>query len=143
MKLQYKYPTIPQVAVGAVVIHEQSILLIQRLHAPNQGLWAIPGGKVELGETLQQAAEREILEETGVVIHAKEPCYTFDYIERDPANKIGFHYVIIDLFADFISGSPQAQSDAKAAAWIKFTELSALAMTTSTRELLLDKLKLR
>lgn len=140
---QYKYPTAPQVAVGAVVIHQQKILLIKRLRAPNQGLWAIPGGKVELGETLQQTAERELLEETGVVVRATKPCYTFDYIEHDVAGKIGFHYVIIDLFAEYVSGIPQAQSDASEAAWIAFADLDALAMTQSTRELLLDKLELR
>ncbi|CAN5347786.1 NUDIX hydrolase [soil metagenome] len=139
----YKYPTAPQVAVGGVVIHKQKILLIKRLRSPNQGLWAVPGGKVELGETLQQTAERELLEETGIVVRATTPCYTFDYIERDETNKIGFHYVIIDLFAEYVSGVPQAQSDASEAAWIAFSDLDSLAMTQSTRELLLDTLQLR
>ena len=71
------------VAVGAVVIKDGAILLVKRGQAPSSGKWAIPGGSVELGETLQQAAEREIREETGLRIRAEQPVFTFDVIERD------------------------------------------------------------
>ena len=107
---------IPEVAVGVVVEKEGKILLVRRKKPPNQRRWAIPGGKVNLGETLQQAAEREILEETGLRIKAGEPVYVFDFIERS-GDKIVFHYVIIDLLARYISGTVRAQDDAAAAAW--------------------------
>jgi len=85
------YPPAPRVAVGAVVIRAGSVLLVRRGKAPSDGQWAIPGGSVELGETLQQAAEREILEETGIRIRAGKPVYTFDLIERDRQKRIRFH----------------------------------------------------
>ena len=80
------YPTAPRVAVGAIVIKDSEVLLVRRANAPAQDVWAIPGGSVNLGESLQQAAEREILEETSVRIGAGEPVLSFDYIDRDPAD---------------------------------------------------------
>jgi len=77
-----EYPHCPKVAVGAVVFNEGRVLLVRRGKAPSKGLWAIPGGSVELGESLQEAAEREILEEAGIVVSAREPVCTFDVIER-------------------------------------------------------------
>jgi ADP-ribose pyrophosphatase len=95
-----EYPDRPVVGIGAVVVRDGKILLVQRGVAPSKGLWAIPGGALELGETLQQAAEREILEETGVTIRAREPVYAFDFFERDGAGRIRFHFVIVDVAAD-------------------------------------------
>ena len=73
-----KYPDNPQVAVGAIVIRDNKVLLVKRKQPPSEGLWAIPGGRVELGETLQKAAEREVREETGVTVQTGNPVYTFD-----------------------------------------------------------------
>ncbi|MGD9150765.1 MAG: NUDIX hydrolase, partial [Desulfobacterales bacterium] len=87
------YPDSPRVAVGAVVFKEDRVLLVRRGQPPAENLWAIPGGSVEIGETLQQAAEREIWEETGIRIRATKPIYTFDVIERDERQGIRFHYV--------------------------------------------------
>ncbi|MBN2688089.1 MAG: NUDIX hydrolase, partial [Deltaproteobacteria bacterium] len=91
------YPDRPRVGVGAVVIKERKVLLVRRGIPPSEGLWAIPGGHVELGETLQETAEREILEETGIVISAGEPIHTFDLIERDESERIRFHYIVVDV----------------------------------------------
>ncbi|MBW1743354.1 MAG: NUDIX hydrolase [Deltaproteobacteria bacterium] len=91
-------------AVGAIVIKDNRVLLVKRSKPPGEGLWAIPGGRVELGETLQQAAEREIMEETGLTIKAKDPVYTFEVIEPDDAGRPRFHYVIVDLMADYVKG---------------------------------------
>ncbi|HUT69582.1 MAG TPA: NUDIX hydrolase [Desulfatiglandales bacterium] len=130
------YPSSPHVAVGAVVFKENKVLLIKRENSPGKGLWAIPGGRVQLGETIQEAAEREIREETGVVIRAKDPVYTFDLIERDTHGRIRFHYVIVDLLADYISGEPDPGSDAVDARWIAPHELDKLSLGTSTRKFL-------
>lgn len=136
-----RYPPVPRVAVGALVIKAGAVLLVKRGKAPSDGKWAIPGGSVELGETLQQAAEREIFEETGIRIRAAEPVYTFDFIERNRHGRIRFHYVIIDLAAEYLSGKIKPGDDADQAAWIPFAELKELDMNTTTRTFLAEYLQ--
>jgi ADP-ribose pyrophosphatase len=130
------YPIQPQVAVGAVVIKNNHVLLVRRGKPPAQNQWAIPGGAVNLGETLQQAAEREILEETGVTVRAGAPLYTFDVIRHDAHRRIQFHYVIIDLLAEYIEGEPVAGDDAKDAQWVSPKQLKTLDVNEKTRRLL-------
>jgi len=130
------YPDKPRVAVGAVVIHDGRVLLVQRGQPPAEGFWAIPGGSVELGETLQSAAEREIKEETGIIVQAREPIYTFDMIEKDAQGRIRFHYVIIDLQAEYVGGHLRPGTDARQARWVTPTELDDLNVSPKTRELL-------
>jgi 8-oxo-dGTP diphosphatase len=135
------YPPVPRVAVGALVTKAETVLLVKRGKAPSEGKWAIPGGSVELGETLQQAAEREIFEETGIRIRAAEPVYTFDFIERNRHGRIRFHYVIIDLAAEYLTGKIKPGDDADQAAWIPFAELKDLEMNATTRAFLKTHLK--
>lgn len=129
----------PILAVGAVVFHNDAVLLIKRNNPPNAGQWAIPGGKVKLGETLQQAAEREILEETGITIRAGEVIYQFEIIERDDHGNITTHYVILDLAAKYVSGNPKANDDARDARWVERNELRHLPVNNTTRMLLQEK----
>ncbi len=126
----------PQVAVGAVVMKGNEILLVKRSKEPSKGTWAIPGGSVKLGETLQEAAEREMKEETGLMIKAKDPIYSFDLIERDEKGQIRFHYVIIDLVGDFISGEPSPSDDAIDARWFTAKELEDVKVNERTKDLL-------
>ena len=114
----------PIVGVGAVVVYQNKVLLIKRARPPYQGQWAIPGGKVKTGETLQQAAEREIHEETGLTITAGKPVFTFDHIEHDNEGKVTCHYVVTDLEACYQSGEIKAQSDAAEARWFSYAELA-------------------
>lgn len=130
------YPECPRVAVGAVVFKDDRVLLVRRGHPPAEGLWAIPGGSVELGETLQEAAEREILEETGVRIRAQEPIFTFDVVERDAEGRVRFHYVIVDMQAEFVGGSVCPGDDAAEAGWISAKALNELEVSRRTRQLL-------
>ena len=130
------YPDQPIAAVGAIVFKDNRVLLVRRGRPPAEDLWAIPGGRVEIGETLREAAEREILEETGIVIRALDPVYTFDVIDRDTRGGIRFHYVIVDLIAEYIRGEPLAGDDAAAARWIPADELSTLKVSSKTRRLL-------
>ena len=130
------YPSQPVVAVGAIVFRKNRVLLVRRGQPPSQGMWAIPGGRVKIGETLQEAAEREILEETGITIQAREPVYTFDYIERDGSELPRFHYVIIDLIAEYIRGIPRAGDDAVEVSWVSADELDHLRVSSKTLSLL-------
>jgi len=130
------YPSQPVVAVGAIVFRDNRVLLVKRGQAPSRHLWAIPGGRVEIGETLQEAAERETTEETGITIRALEPVYTFDYIERDGSALPRFHYVIIDLTADYISGEIRAGDDAAEARWVAAEELAGISVSSKTLHLL-------
>jgi len=126
----------PQLGVGAIVCHQDKVLLVKRGKPPSAGQWAIPGGKVQAGEALRVAAEREILEETGVVIRAGELAYHFEFIERDERGALRYHYVVLDYVGEYVSGEPCAGDDAAEARWVGFDELSSLALNTSTREAL-------
>jgi len=131
-----QYPDHPRLAVGAVVFKDGRVLLVRRGQPPSEGEWAIPGGSVEIGETLQQAAQRELLEETGIVIQAGAPCFLFDVIQTDADGRARFHYVVIDLLADYVEGYPRAGGDAADARWVSAEELAGLALNPTTRELL-------
>lgn len=131
-----EYPDVPRVAVGALVVKDGRVLLVRRGQPPSEGLWAIPGGRVELGESLQEAAEREIMEETGLIIRARRPVYTFDAILRDDAGRVRFHYVIVDLLADYVAGELHAGDDAREARWVAPEELEELPVNQTTLEIL-------
>ena len=129
----------PIPAVGAVVFKDDRVLLVRRKNPPAKDMWAIPGGKIKLGERLQAAAEREVFEETGLVIKAAEPVFSFDVIEQDENENLQFHYVIIDLIAEFVKGEIKANDDAVEARWIQRHELSTLNINEKTRFLLKEK----
>jgi 8-oxo-dGTP diphosphatase len=132
-----EYPDQPRVAVGAVVIHNDCILLVKRGKEPAQGEWAIPGGSVELGETLQAAAEREIYEETGITIQARQVIYTFDSIVRE-GDRTRFHYVILDFEASYVAGEPRAGDDVLEAGWFEPGQLETLGVNSRTLHLLAE-----
>lgn len=129
----------PAIGIGAVIFKDNTVLLVKRKNPPCQDEWAIPGGKVKLGETLKQAAEREIYEETGIKIKANNTIYTFELIEHDEKNSILFHYVIVDLAAEYLSGELHANDDAIEARWLTNREMLNLNVNQQTRELLQEK----
>jgi 8-oxo-dGTP diphosphatase len=131
-----EYPDCPRVGVGAVVVKDGRVLLVKRGAEPNRGLWAIPGGSLELGETLREGAQREILEETGLVVDAKHPVYTFDYFERDPQGRIRFHFVIVDMLADYLRGDLKAADDALEARWLSPADLKTIELSVNTAKIL-------
>jgi len=127
-----EFPQTPRPAVGAVVFNQGRVLLVRRAKDPAAGTWAIPGGRVRLGETLQQAAEREVFEETGLTVIAGAPVYTFDVIERDPTGRVRFHYVIVDLAATYVAGDLKAGDDALEAGWFGPDQWPRIAINPST-----------
>jgi ADP-ribose pyrophosphatase len=126
------YPLVPRVGVGAIVINDGKVLLIRRGIEPSLGMWSIPGGTLKLGETLQQCAAREILEETGITIKVGACIYVFDFMERDGKGKIKFHYIVIDYEAKYISGVAKGADDAAEAVWFKPEDLDGLHVTKNT-----------
>jgi ADP-ribose pyrophosphatase len=102
-------------------------------------LWAVPGGRLQAGETLKEAAEREILEETAIIIKPVKIIYTFELLEKDESGGIKFHYIIIDFDAKYISGDPYAADDALETAWISRENYKNINVNGSTRELLREK----
>ena len=131
--------SLPVLGVGAIVFKDNAVLLVKRKNPPCQDEWAIPGGKVKPGETLQQAAEREVLEETGIQVKAQDSVYSFELIEKDRDNNILFHYVIIDLAANYISGEINANDDASEACWVTNQQALQLSVNNTTRQLLEEK----
>jgi len=130
------YPERPRVAVGVIVFRDGAVLMVRRGKPPAEGFWAIPGGSIELGETLIEAAEREIREEAGIVIRAGEPVYAFDTVIRDEADRIRYHYVIVDLIGEYVSGDLRAGDDARDARWLSPDELKTLAISPVTLKVL-------
>jgi 8-oxo-dGTP diphosphatase len=125
----------PVVGVGGVVVRDGKVLLIRRGKEPLKGRWVIPGGTVELGETLQEAVVREVREETGIEVRAREVVLVFDRIER-AAGTVAYHYVIVDYLCDDLGGTLQAGSDADDAAFVSPDELDAYDPPPLVRELL-------
>jgi 8-oxo-dGTP diphosphatase len=142
--MQREYPQQPLVGVGAVIVEDGRVLLIKRGKAPLLGEWSIPGGMLELGETLRQGAEREALEETGLVVRATDLLGVFDRIVPDsivsnPAKpnenkRILYHYVLIDFLCRRISGDVLAAGDAADARWFTPDEVAALRLAADTAE---------
>lgn len=126
------YPVEPRVGVGAITVRNGNVLLVKRGIEPSRGLWAIPGGTLKLGETLQECAAREILEETGVRVRVGSCVYVFDFIEHDDQRKIKFHYVIVDFAADYLSGEAKGADDAVDARWFSPEDLKTLPVAVNT-----------
>jgi len=124
-----EYPDRPLVGVGAVVIHQGLVALVRRGAEPRRGEWSIPGGLVELGETLRQAAEREALEEIGLAVEAGEVLEVFENLQRDSQGKILYHFVVVDFECRFVSGRLTAGGDANEACWAVANDLKALGVS--------------
>jgi 8-oxo-dGTP diphosphatase len=132
-----EYPQKPEAAIGALVLKDQKVLLVKRSQSPSKGLWALPGGKINLGETLQQAVMREVFEETGVSVIPLQPIYSFDSIHKDGKGNTQFHYVIVDLLAEYKGGELKAGDDAAEVGWFSLQDLKRISVNEKTRELVL------
>ena len=130
--MQREHPKQPLIGVGALIVENGRVVLIKRGKAPLLGEWSIPGGMLELGETLRQGAEREALEETGLVVRATELLGVFDRVVPDAEGKIVYHYVLIDFRCERISGELRAGADAADAKWLTLEEVAMLPLAEDT-----------
>lgn len=134
--MKREYPDYPLVGVGAIIIEQDRVLLVKRGHAPLAGEWSIPGGVLEVGETMCQAAAREVMEETGLTVEVGELLGVYDRILRDADERTLYHYVLIDFLCRRIAGEPHAAGDALEARWFTRAELAQLALAGDTAEVI-------
>ena len=121
-----EYPERPLVGVGAVIVEGGRVVLVRRAAQPMAGEWSIPGGMLELGETMRAGAEREARDETGLQVEAGEVLGVLDRILPDPQGKIRYHYVLIDFLCRRVGGELRAGGDAAEARWVAASELADL-----------------
>ncbi|PYQ86500.1 MAG: NUDIX hydrolase [Acidobacteria bacterium] len=121
-----EYPDRPIVGVGAVIIEGNRVLLVRRANEPLKGEWSIPGGAVEIGETLEVAIAREVREETGLEIDVGPMVDVLDRIRFDPAGRLMFHYVLIDFVCRPTGGTLACATDAAEAMWTPLMDLPQL-----------------
>ena len=124
--------TFPRLGASACVWREGRVLIVQRGKPPLVGVWSLPGGSVEPGETAKAAAARELAEETGVRAELSQLVDLVDIIRRSDDGEIAFHYAIACYTGHWISGEPEAASDAQAARFVEMSELDQIKMTDGT-----------
>src|SRR5207253_8803228 len=122
-----EYPDRPFIGVGAVIIDNANVLLVKRGHEPLAGEWSIPGGILELGETVREGVAREALEETGLTVEPLELLGVFDRVVRDLDERTLYHYGLIDFLCQRIYGELCAAGDADEARWISAADVAKLA----------------
>ncbi len=125
------YPDRPIVGVGAVIVRAGRAVIVERATEPLKGQWSVPGGAVEVGETVRQAARREAREETGLDVEAGEVLEVFDSIYPDSDGRTRYHYVLIDFLCRPVGGELRAGGDAAQARWVAEGELADFKVSES------------
>jgi 8-oxo-dGTP diphosphatase len=131
-----EFPEVPLVGVGAIIIEANEIVLVKRLHPPLQDKWSIPGGVLEIGELVREAAVREAREETGLVVQPGELLGVYDRVLRDVEKRVQYHYVLIDFLCRKIAGELVAASDAAEVRWFRREELAELKLAEDTLDVI-------
>lgn len=127
---------LPVAAVGAVIWKGDRVLLIRRGKPPRKGFWSLPGGRQQLGETVYEAATREIMEETGVTMRILDVAAVVDLIHRDETGAIEHHFTVVDVVAEWVSGEAVAGDDAEEVAWAAPGELKTYGLTPKMHEVI-------
>ncbi len=131
-----EYPTRPLVGVGVVVWRDGKVLLIRRGKAPRKGHWSLPGGAQKTGETVREAARREVLEETGLEVEIGELVDVVDSLERDADGRVRTHYTLVDFSAQAGPGDAVAGGDAADVAWMEPADIAGLGLWSETERII-------
>lgn len=134
--MKREYPELPLVGVGAIIIQDDRVVLVKRAHPPIQGQWSIPGGVLEVGELVREAAIREAREETGLTVEPADLLGVYDRILRNQEQRVQYHYVLVDFLCRPVGGELQAASDAAEVRWFKREELRALKLAEDTQDVI-------
>lgn len=138
-----RHPERPIVGIGVIVWHGERVLLIRRGHPPRQGEWSLPGGAQRLGETVGEAAAREVREEAGIEIELGCLVAVVDLIDREPDGRIRYHYTLLDYTAEARCASLRPGDDAIDARWFTLQALSGLGLWQETVRVILAAQGLR
>lgn len=130
--------THPVVAVGAIIVDGSRVVLVKRGREPLKGRWSLPGGKLELGETLEDATRREVLEETGLIVEIERFVTTIERIHRDADGVVQYHFVLVDYRCRAVGGALLAGDDADNVAWVEIDRLESYDITSATADVVRD-----
>ncbi|MBS7643099.1 NUDIX hydrolase [Candidatus Bathyarchaeota archaeon] len=134
--MKREYPDRPVAGVGALIIKDGHVLLIKRGADPGKGRWSLPGGVVELGESVRDAVIREVKEECGLDVEVKDIADVVDYMSRDESGRVRFHYILIDFYVEVKGGTLKPASDALEVNWIPIDRVHEHQVTKTTLQLL-------
>ena len=138
--MQREFPEVPLVGVGAIIIEgpidNARVLLVKRAHPPLQAQWSIPGGVLEVGELVRDAAIREAREETGLIVEPGDLLGVYDRVLRNAEQRVQYHYVLIDFLCRRVGGELAAASDAAEVRWFTREELPALQLDQNTLDVI-------
>ena len=134
--MQREFPELPLVGVGAVIIENARVLLVKRAHPPLKAQWYIPGGVLEVGEMVREAAIREVREETGLIVEAVDLLGVYDRVLRNAEQRVQYHYVLIDFLCRPAGGELQAADDATEVRWYTCEELPVLRLAEDTLDVI-------
>src|SRR5207249_4947518 len=126
-----RYPDCPIVGVGAVIIDGDRVLLVKRAHEPLKGEWSLPGGAIEVGESLEHALIREVREETSLDVTVGPVVEVLDRIGRDGTDRVEYHFVIVDYLCRVAGGIATCGSDAEEVRWVERKDLAMYHLTTA------------
>ena len=134
--MKREFPEFPLVGVGSIIIEDDRVLLVKRAHPPIQGQWSIPGGVLEVGELVREAAVREAREETGLIVEPGDLLGVYDRILHNHEKRVQYHYVLIDFLCRRVGGELLAASDAVEVRWFTREELPALKLAEDTQDVI-------
>ncbi len=134
--MQREFPETPLLGIGAIIIENARVVLVKRAHPPLQAEWSIPGGVLEVGELMREAAIREAREETGLTVEPGELLGVYDRVLRDANKRVQYHYVLIDFLCRRVAGDLAAASDAAEVRWFTRKELPGLELAEDTLDVI-------